>query len=162
MQSKFASKFSFITLNFACKDCKVFIGTSCIQLGMTNTSPTLYCICWVTVLGMSKRLKSAIAVFVFEQLDFIFLYVSEIHARRTTCKDYVMICFSILYKTSLVIAYILLYHQPHDLRRLLRAYDWKVFIPNQKLVARALRYLLLQRVTYNPKEVKHTLLLMDC
>ena len=39
---------------------------------MTNTSPTLYCICWVTVLSMSKRLKSSIAVFVFEQLDLIF------------------------------------------------------------------------------------------
>ena len=30
MQSKFVSKFSFITLNFACKDCKVFIWTSCM------------------------------------------------------------------------------------------------------------------------------------
>ena len=29
MQSKFVSKLSFITLNFAYKDCKVFIGTSC-------------------------------------------------------------------------------------------------------------------------------------
>ena len=30
VQSKFVSKLSFITLNFACQDCKVFIGTSCI------------------------------------------------------------------------------------------------------------------------------------
>ena len=29
MQSKFVSKLSFTTLNFACKDCKVFNGTSC-------------------------------------------------------------------------------------------------------------------------------------
>ena len=29
MQSKFVSKFLVITLNFARKDCKVFIGTSC-------------------------------------------------------------------------------------------------------------------------------------
>ena len=35
MQSKFASKLSFITLNFACKDCKVFIGTSCIFTNCT-------------------------------------------------------------------------------------------------------------------------------
>ena len=61
-----------------------------------------YCICWVTVLSMSKRLKSAIAVFVFKQLDLIFLYVLTIHAWRMICKDYVMICLSILYKTSLV------------------------------------------------------------
>ena len=33
MQSEFASKLSFITLNFACKDCKVFIGTSCKSNG---------------------------------------------------------------------------------------------------------------------------------
>ena len=33
MQSKFASKLSFITVNFVCKDCKVFIGTSCITTG---------------------------------------------------------------------------------------------------------------------------------
>ena len=45
-----------------------YLVTSHIRRGMTNTSPTLYCICWVTVLRMSKRLKSAIAVFVFEQL----------------------------------------------------------------------------------------------
>ena len=72
-----------------------------IRRDMTNPSPTLYCICWVTVLSMSKRLKSAVAVFVFEQLNLIFLCVSAIHARRTICKDYVMICLSILYKTSL-------------------------------------------------------------
>ena len=39
-----------------------------------------------------------IVVFVFEQLDLIFLCVSAIHARRTICKDYVVICLSILYK----------------------------------------------------------------
>ena len=49
-----------------------------------------------------KRLKSAIAVFVFELLDLIFLCVSAIiHARRTICKNNVMICLSILYKASL-------------------------------------------------------------
>ena len=62
----------------------------------------------MTVLNMSKRLKSAIVVFLFEQLDLIFLCVSAIHARRTICKDYVMICLSILYKTSLVVTYIVL------------------------------------------------------
>ena len=72
-----------------------------IRLGTTNTSPTLYCLSQVTVLSMLKRLKSAITVFVFEQSDFIFLCVSAIHARRTICKDYVMNCLSILYKTSL-------------------------------------------------------------
>ena len=30
VKSKFVSELSFITLNFECKDCKVFIGTSCI------------------------------------------------------------------------------------------------------------------------------------
>ena len=60
-----------------------------------------YCVSWVTVLSMSKRLKSTIAVFVFKQLDLIFLCVSAIHVRRTICIDYVMICLSILYKTSL-------------------------------------------------------------
>ena len=50
----------------------------------------------MTVLSMWKRLKSAIAVFVFEQLDFIFLCVSAIHARPTLCKDYVMSCLSYL------------------------------------------------------------------
>ena len=79
-----------------------------IRLGITNTSPTLYCICLSAVLSMLKRLKSAVATFVFEQSDFIFLCVSAIHARRTICKDYVMNCLSILYKTSLVIALSLL------------------------------------------------------
>ena len=37
---------------------------------------------------LSKKLKSVIAVFVFEQLHLIFLCVSAIHARRTICKDY--------------------------------------------------------------------------
>ena len=55
----------------------------------------------MTFLSMLKRLKSAIAVFVFEQSDFIFLCVSAIHVRRTICKDYVMNCLCILYKTSL-------------------------------------------------------------
>ena len=32
MQSTFVSKLSFMTLNLACKDCKVFIGTSCTSL----------------------------------------------------------------------------------------------------------------------------------
>ena len=50
----------------------------------------------MTVFTMWKRLKSAIAVFVFEQLDFIFLCVSAIHARPTICKDYVMSCLSYL------------------------------------------------------------------
>ena len=50
---------------------------------------------------MSKRLKSAIAVFVFKQLDLILLCVSVIHVKRTICKDYVMICLSILFKISL-------------------------------------------------------------
>ena len=77
------------------------ISTRYIRLGMTNTSPILYCICLVTVLSMLKRLKCAIAVFVSEQSDFIFLYVSAIHARRKICKDYAMNCLSILYKTSL-------------------------------------------------------------
>ena len=72
---------------------------------MINTSPALYCTCFVTVLSMLKRLKSAIAVFVFEQSDFIFLWVSAIHTRRTVCKDYVMNCLSILYKTSLDLSY---------------------------------------------------------
>ena len=31
MQSIFVSKLSFITLSFECKDCKVFIGTSCMS-----------------------------------------------------------------------------------------------------------------------------------
>ena len=47
---------------------------------------------------MSKRLKSATAVFVFGQLDRIFLYVPAMHM---IYKDSVMICFSILYKASL-------------------------------------------------------------
>ena len=68
-----------------------------IRRGMTNTSPTIYCICWVTILSMSERLKSAIAVFVFEQSDLTFLCVSAIHTGRMICKDYVMICLSILY-----------------------------------------------------------------
>ena len=92
---------------------RFYFSTHNIQLGMTNTSPTLYCICLVTVLSMLKRLKSAIAFFVLEQSDFIFLCVSAIYARRTICKDYVMNCLSILkplcarrtickeYKTSL-------------------------------------------------------------
>ena len=78
------------------------ISTCHIRRSMTNTSPTLYCICWVTVLFMLQRLKSAIAVFVFEQLELRILCVSAIHARRTICKDYVMNCLSILYKTSLI------------------------------------------------------------
>ena len=53
------------------------------------------------ILSMSKRLKSVIAIFVFEQLDLIFLRVSAIHARFTIYKDYVMICLFIPYKTSL-------------------------------------------------------------
>ena len=69
---------------------RFYFSTRYIRLGMTNTSPTLYCICLVTVLSKLKRLKSAIAVFVFEQSDFIFLCVSAIHARRTICTDYVM------------------------------------------------------------------------
>ena len=64
-------------------------------LGMTNTSPTLYCLCLVTIFSMLKRLKSAIAAFVFEQSDFIFLCVSAIHARRTICKDCIMNYLSI-------------------------------------------------------------------
>ena len=49
------------------KECaRFYYSTSYIRLGMTNTSPTLYCICLVTVLSMLKMLKSAIAVFVFE------------------------------------------------------------------------------------------------
>ena len=51
------------------------------EVWQINISPTLYCICWVAVLGMSKKLKSAIAAFVFEQLDLIFLCVPLIHAR---------------------------------------------------------------------------------
>ena len=81
---------------------RFYFSTRYIRLGMTNTSTTLYCICLVTVLSMLKRLQSGIAVFVFEQSDFIFLCVSAIHARRTICKDYVMNCLSILYKTSLL------------------------------------------------------------
>ena len=50
---------------------------------------------------MSKRVKSTFAVFVFEQLDLIFPCVLAIHARRTICKDYVMICLSIPYEISL-------------------------------------------------------------
>ena len=64
---------------------RFYFSTHYIRVGMTNISPTLYFICLVTVLNMSKRLKSAIAVFVFEQSDFIFLCVSAIHARRTMC-----------------------------------------------------------------------------
>ena len=60
------------------------------------------------LLSMLKRLKSDIAVFVFKQSDCIFLCVSAIHARRTTCKDYVMVCLSILYKTSLIMSMLLL------------------------------------------------------
>ena len=74
-----------------------------IRLGMTNTSPTLYCIYLVIGLSMLKRLISAIEVFVFEQSDCISLRVSATHARRTICEDYVMNCLSILYKTSLII-----------------------------------------------------------
>ena len=84
---------------------RFYFSTRYIRLGMTNTSPTLYYICLVTVLSMLKRLKSAIAVFVFEQSGFIFLCVSAIHVRRTICKDYVMNCLSILYKTSLLILF---------------------------------------------------------
>ena len=80
---------------------RFYFSTRYIPLGMTKTSPTLCYICLVTVLSMLKRLKSAIAVFVHEQSDIIFLCVSAIHARRTICKDYVMNCLSILYKTSL-------------------------------------------------------------
>ena len=82
---------------------RFYFSTRYVRLVMTNTSSTLYCICLVTVLNMLKRLKSAIAVFVFEQSDFIFLCVSAIHAWRTICKDYVMNCLCILYKTSLFI-----------------------------------------------------------
>ena len=39
MQSKFVSKLSFIVLNFACKDCKVFIGTSCILSAAKSNVP---------------------------------------------------------------------------------------------------------------------------
>ena len=81
---------------------RFYFSTRYIRLGVTNTSSTLYCIYLVTILSMLKRLKSAIAVFVFEQSDFIFLCVSAIHAGRTICKDYVMNCLSVLYKTSLV------------------------------------------------------------
>ena len=42
------------------------------------------------ILRMLKRLKAAIAVFVFEQLDPIFLCVAAVNARRTNLKDYVM------------------------------------------------------------------------
>ena len=66
---------------------RFYLSTRYIQLGMTNTSPTLYCIRLVTVRSMLKRLKSATAVFVFEQSDFIFLCVLAIHARHTICKD---------------------------------------------------------------------------
>ena len=87
----------------ATQECaRFYFSTYYIRLGMTNTSPTLYCICLKTVVSMLKRLKSAIAVFIFEQSDFIFLCVSAIHARRTICKDYVMNSLSILYKTSLI------------------------------------------------------------
>ena len=67
-----------------------FITARHIRRGMTNTSPTLYCIQRDRSYHV-KRLKSAIAVFVFEQSDLIFLCVSAIHARRTICKNYVMI-----------------------------------------------------------------------
>ena len=88
---------------------RFYFSSRYIRLGMTNTSPTLYCICLVTVLSMLKRLKSAIAVFVCEQSDFIFLCVSVIHARCTISKNYVMSCLSILYKTSLVVwSYVLI------------------------------------------------------
>ena len=80
---------------------RFYFFTRYIRLCMKNASPTLYCTCLVTVLSTLKRLKSAIAVFVFEQSDFIFLCVSAIHGRRTICKGYVMNCLSILYKTSL-------------------------------------------------------------
>ena len=77
---------------------RFYFSTRYIRLGMTNyTSRTWYCICLATILSMLKRLKSAIAVFVFEQSDFVFLCVSAIHAQRTICKDYVMNCPSILY-----------------------------------------------------------------
>ena len=86
------------------QDCaRFYFSTRYFRLGMTKTSLTLYFICLVAVLSMLKRLKFAIAFFVFEQSDFIFLCVSAIHARRTICKDYVMNYLSIIYKTSLVI-----------------------------------------------------------
>ena len=84
------------------KCARFYFSTRYIRLGMTNTSPALYCIRLVKVLSMLKRLKSAIAFFVFEQSDFIFLCVSAIHAWRTIYKDFVMNCLSILYKASLV------------------------------------------------------------
>ena len=80
---------------------RFYFSTRYVRLGMAHTSPTLYCICLVTVLSMLKRLKSAIAVSVFEQSDLIFLCVLAIHARRTICKDYLINCLSILYKTFL-------------------------------------------------------------
>ena len=56
---------------------------------------------------MSKRFRPAIAVFVFKQLDLIFLCLLAINARCTICKDYITICLSILYKTSLDIGFYL-------------------------------------------------------
>ena len=44
MQSTFVSQLSIITLNFACKDCKVFIGTSCMHLGRKISTPGLFLI----------------------------------------------------------------------------------------------------------------------
>ena len=57
--------------------------------------------------------------------------------------------------TSVAIAYILLYHEPLDLKRLLHAYDWIVFIPKQCLVAITVRYLLLSHIANNAKSYLH-------
>ena len=71
------------------------ISTCHIRRSMTNTSPTVYCLCWVTALIMLQRLKSTVAVFVFEQLDYWIVCVLVIHARRTNCKDYIMNCLPV-------------------------------------------------------------------
>ena len=67
---------------------RFYFSTRYIRLGMTKyfTCIILYK-CLVTVLSMLKRLKSALAVFVFEQSDLIFLCVSAIHARRFSDRE---------------------------------------------------------------------------
>ena len=59
---------------------------------------------------MLKRLKSAIAFFVFKQLDQVPWRGGNIYARCTICNDYVVIFLSVLFETSLAYS-VARYHQ---------------------------------------------------
>ena len=55
-----------------------------------------------------------------EQLDLIFICVLAIHARRTICKDYVMICLSIRRRSDYIIGFIAPTIGPNKSKKLTR------------------------------------------